>query len=534
MGDPTRRERSWEIKTPDGKTVAIKHRVETLTAAGSGRRSTDRRPWWTLPDGSKGLGGLKVRDLPLYGSERLGEREPGDDTPAIIVEGEPAADALLRHNLPALGTVGGSGVTPCDASLGVLVGWQVVLWPDNAEDGIEHMRNIGAALTRMGVRWQMFTPSDLPPKGDAVEWIAGRESVTPFGEVQSALVETIEAEATAATTTTTEAPAGEVPSAARIAELLTLRERLARPVEPLEWRIEGWQPARTRVVLAAQFKAGKTVLVGNLVRSLLDGDLFLGHSAVHPVAGCVALLDLEMGETMLDAWLRAQAIHHDDRLLVAPLRGRLGSLDLLDDAKRSAWATLLRHRGVEYLVLDCLRPALDSLGLDEHREAGRFLVAFDELLQEAGIPEALVVHHFGHGPERSRGDSRLRDWPDVEWRLMRDQRDVEDPAAPRYLAAYGRDVDQGEQLLAFEPDSRRLTIAGGSRRDAQLQGALDDVIGILRAASEPLTGRKIKTALEESDHSRASIEGALRLGARLGSFVVEPGPKRSKLYRVGA
>jgi hypothetical protein len=69
-------------------------------------------------------------------------------------------------------------------------------------------------------------------------------------------------------------------------------------------------------------------------------------------------------------------------------------------------------------------------------------VAIDELLLEAGIDEALVVHHMGHSGERARGDSRLRDWPDVEWRLMRQD---DDPASPRFLTAYGRDIDVPER-----------------------------------------------------------------------------------------
>ena len=51
---------------------------------------------------------------------------------------------------------------------------------------------------------------------------------------------------------------------------------------------------------------------------------------------------------------------------------------------------------------------LDALGLDEHRDAGRFLTAFDALLVEAGIRDAFVVTHMGHTNERARGDSRLR------------------------------------------------------------------------------------------------------------------------------
>ena len=90
---------------------------------------------------------------------------------------------------------------------------------------------------------------------------------------------------------------------------------------------------------------------------------------------------------------------------------------------------------------------------------GAFLVPLDALLAEAGIPDALVVHHMGHTNERSRGDSRLRDWPDVEWRLMRKD---DDPASARFFTAYGRDVDVEEQELGYDAATRRLTVVGGS------------------------------------------------------------------------
>ena len=57
-------------------------------------------------------------------------------------------------------------------------------------------------------------------------------------------------------------------------------------------------------MLAAQFKAGKTTLIGNLVRTLADGDDWLGRDAVDPVDGSVVLLDFEMSPTQLDSWLR--------------------------------------------------------------------------------------------------------------------------------------------------------------------------------------------------------------------------------------
>src|SRR6185295_16578040 len=131
---------------------------------------------------------------------------------------------------------------------------------------------------------------------------------------------------------------------------------------------------------------------------------------------------------------------------------------------------------VSYIVVDCLRPILDALGLDEHSDSGRFLVALDALLFEANISECLLVHHMGHVGERSRGDSRLRDWPDVEWRLVRQD---SDPASARFLTAYGRDVDVPENQLHFDAATRHLTVAGGTRRDAKSTVTLTDVLNVL-------------------------------------------------------
>ena len=311
-------------------------------------------------------------------------------------------------------------------------------------------------------------------------------------------------------------------------ELLTLRDRLARPRTPTRWRIDGWQPAGSRVVLAAQFKAGKTTLVGNLVRSLVDGDDWLDKHEVTQVSGTVAVLDFEMGADQLDDWLRDQRIHNDDRVLVDP-DARAGRR--VRPPRRAQvlaeWAKLLRDRDTGYLALDCLRPILDALGLDEHRDAGRFFVALDQLLTDAGIADALVVHHMGHFGERSRGDSRIRDWPDVEWRLVRQD---DEPGSARYISAYGRDVDVVESELLYDPTSRHLTIVGGSRRDAAIRAALRDVTAVLAKSGEPMNGRAIELALEGSEHPRAAIRRALALGIRIDTIRVQPGPRRSTLH----
>ena len=242
----------------------------------------------------------------------------------------------------------------------------------------------------------------------------------------------------------------------------------------------------------------------------------------------VALLDFEMSERQLVDWLADQGIRNDDRVLAISMRGRASSFDILDEEVREQWAEHLQ--GVGYLILDPLRPILDALGLDEHHDAGRLLTAFDALCSQAKIPDALIVHHMGHSSERPRGDSRIRDWPDVEWQLVREDKD--NPASARYIKAYGRDVEIVESLLTFNADTRRLTLAGGTRKDTKARAAIPDIIAVLESVENGLSIRRITEELSESAHSRETIRQALRLSEGDGTLEVAKGPRNARVYRL--
>jgi len=308
----------------------------------------------------------------------------------------------------------------------------------------------------------------------------------------------------------------------------TLRALLAEPEEATPWRIKDCQPSNSRVMLAAQFKAGKTTLVGNLVRSLCDGQPFLGKYAVERVEGTVAILDFEMGRSQLKRWYSDQQIQADDRVIIYALRGCAGAFNLADGAVRAQWVARLQADGVKYLIVDCLRPILDALGLDEHHDVGAFLVPLDALLAEASIPDAAVIHHMGHTSERSRGDSRLRDWPDVEWRLMRKD---DDPASARFFTAYGRDVDVEEQQLGYDETTRRLTVVGGSRRDSKIDDALPAVLAFIAAEKQP-SRNDIVAGLKASGHAQNVVKAAIKKGIANGRIVTTEGKRGAQLHSI--
>jgi hypothetical protein len=202
----------------------------------------------------------------------------------------------------------------------------------------------------------------------------------------------------------------------------------------------------------------------------------------------------------------------------------------MDDRGRARWAEILRHQQTEYLILDPLRPILDAYGLDEHRDAGRFLVAFDALLDEAGVPDGMIVHHMGHTAERARGDSRLRDWPDVEWRLVRS---TDDPGSPRYVTAFGRDVDVPEGGLKFDPATRHLRLTSGSRKDAEARDVIPDLLEYLRGADGPQSGNQVEIGLRAvSTHGQKAIRRALVLALHEQLVDATPGHRNATLYTV--
>jgi hypothetical protein len=311
---------------------------------------------------------------------------------------------------------------------------------------------------------------------------------------------------------------------------------LAEPDTETAYRIEGVAPAGGRVLLAAQAKSGKTTLTGNLVRSLVDGDPFMGRFCVNGQARRVVVIDTELSENMVRRWFRDQGIVHTDRVDVLALRGRVGAFNVLDPRRRAEWAELLH--GADYLILDCLRPALDALGLDEHRDAGKFLVGFDALLAEAGITDALLVHHMGHDGKRARGDSRLQDWPDATWKVLRAN---DSPDSDRFFSAFGRDVDVPEGRLDFDAATRRITYTDGSRKAGTRQAACEEVLGeivgilaqrLLEGNADPMTRNGILTAAKGYQRTARTIDPALEHGVIQGVLTKANGPRNSDLYRL--
>lgn len=135
--------------------------------------------WWCGPDGSKGLHGKKVRDLPLFGTEHL--KAAPIDCAAIICEGEKDATALQRRGYLALGTVTGAGgkaaKAPSPDVFAPLRDRDVILWPDNDPIGRQHMILVARHLRGVAKSVRMVEWPDAAEKCGAADFAGTEEQL---------------------------------------------------------------------------------------------------------------------------------------------------------------------------------------------------------------------------------------------------------------------------------------------------------------------------------------------------------------------
>jgi hypothetical protein len=147
---------AYEIRDASGVLVAVHERHD---------HPIDSKTFtWRQPEGTLGLGGVRVVDLPLYGIERL----EGFTSTVVVVEGEKSAEALWAIGIAAVGTVTGAAALPGDRALAELNGRRVILWPDADEVGRRHMDRIAARLGDIAASVSVVEP----PPGVSAGWDA--------------------------------------------------------------------------------------------------------------------------------------------------------------------------------------------------------------------------------------------------------------------------------------------------------------------------------------------------------------------------
>jgi hypothetical protein len=344
------------------------------------------------------------------------------------------------------------------------------------------MQKVASALRGHVKRLQLLDLEDLPPKGDAVEWLAAHPGESP---ADALLPQATELPAT---------PAAAEAAPERRPRIVKLAELQERGLAPITFVVEQILPEGV-VLCGGRPKAGKSFLALNLALAVAAGGKALGDLAVQQ--GDVLYLSLEGGEhgivpradTMLGGAPAPQALD------VATEWPRIedGGGDALED-----W--LREHPQARLVIIDTFQkvrsPSSGKKGIYEEDYA-----AFDRLVQLAARYRVciLVMHHTRKADAEDvfdtiSGSTGMTGSVDALWVLRRIR--GQDTAT---LAVTGRNLAELE--LGLRWDETVLTWRhAGSGEEARRSGERREILRVMEAdGGGPLSARNVADLLDIKD-----------------------------------
>ncbi len=303
----------------------------------------------------------------------------------------------------------------------------------------------------------------------------------------------------------------------------TLREELAIEEEPLSFRVGTLLVEGHNARIVGKNKSGKTTVVGNLYRSLLDGTPFLSAFSVQRPSGKVAYWNGELSERQFRAWLREMNIANLDQGVLLHTRGKM--MDLSVPVVQS-WATeWLKRTEVEVWIID---PFTRYYFGEENSnsEVNRWLERLDAIKDRSGVKELVLVTHEGRavsveGEEHTRGASAMEGWADVLWSVAKDGDD-------RFFGAFGRDVEFRQQKLGYRASDRSLSISGVGRSEERVERGIQWVCEFVRDNPGANTGAVQKMPKGHKDDRLTFLAQAVLRGY----IEVEMAARNAKLHRL--
>ena len=358
-------ERAWEYRSKSRTRILRVHRTDD----GKGNRKFWQTPLISFAT-PKDLRGLVV---PYRLDEALVELDEGASFVAWV-EGEPCADKLWDLGIPSVTSLGGSGGFDPERDGGHLDPTRVVVVPDQDACGMKYARKVAAAYP--GCRWLLPFPDTaewngaMPKDGglDVADWIADGATVeeilagvleadpfedsdsepepepelvaTPVDEWDLVLQNLVDPEHPCfernpitreirANTAASQLRVRATPEQVRQKLRQKQKDRIADtsvkgvaggevvPSSERKWLIQTVIPEGCLVAVAAKIKCGKTILLTELVASLIHQVPFMGNPDWLPAPGRHRLILWWTDQPRVDScqYLKARGLMQADGTL---------------------------------------------------------------------------------------------------------------------------------------------------------------------------------------------------------------------------
>jgi len=239
-----------------------------------------------------------------------------------------------------------------------------------------------------------------------------------------------------------------------------LEQELAEDYKEPVWRIRNLHIASSFTTITAAKKTGKSTLMLNLIRSLVDGVPFLGEPVL-PLVGNVGYLNMELDPNVWRRWAKEIGIEHAKRIKPWHLRGERFPIYHPELQKRMVeW---LKAEEIEVLIIDpghrLLRgwPTPNGGGENSNDIVAAVCQKLQEIKREGEVVDLFVPLHTGHASgehQHTRGAIMWQDDPDHLWNLW-SKEVVKGDGGVRHFNAEGRDVDFQTTGIKYDKTTHR-------------------------------------------------------------------------------
>jgi len=320
----------------------------------------------------------------------------------LIVEGEKDADCAAKMGLTATTCPMGAGKWREEYNE-ALKDKDIVLLPDNDNEGREHMTQVAISLNGTAKSLKWIDLPDLPSKGDLSDWAAQFDDLTDASEQLCIMIE--------------KAGPYEPPEKKSLEDIvITIREFRAIERPPRQVFLKPWLKKDSIVLITGWRGVGKTWFALSLLDAVSRGKPF-GAWECETSVPCL-FLDGEMPQEDIDERDNALDLNPDLYIYADAYANEFGlpKAHLANESWRTKMKSILLARKIKLWVIDNL--ASLAMGLDENSKRD-----WDPIngwlldLRFAGISTIMLHHENKLGGQR--GTSAREDNIDISISLKK-------------------------------------------------------------------------------------------------------------------
>ena len=323
------------------------------------------------------------------------------DAPVFIVEGEKAAERLIKLGLVATTSHGGAGKWS-DTISRYMAGRNCIVLPDNDNAGTRHADQVIRSIWGKAKAIKRVELDGLPEKGDVVDWLFKggtlkdlMDAVKDTPALNSAPDEPDAAE---------EALEADIEDDGALKPYSLMRQTDVWSMAPVEFLVDGLIPERSFAMIYGQPGSGKSFLAIDMALSVAHGVDWQGKKVKQGPVLYIAGEGMGGFSKRWKAWSKHHGLENEPDMYLLPV-----AVNMMDEQDVARLVLTVEEMGREWalVIIDTVARAIAGADENAAQSIGMFVQSCDRVREAAG-GTMLAVHHSGKDSSRgARGSNAL-------------------------------------------------------------------------------------------------------------------------------